>query len=105
MPEIGFTTLVSEISCVVEHAKLPNLIGHCSRCRLHLRLEQMKAFRPMEGRRCDGTQFEWIYLVNYYNLKPSFTQKKSYKILFCKHRMATMVEVFECAVVSKTLFC
>ena len=52
------------------------LYGHCSRSRLHLRLEQMKAFRPMEGRRCDGTQFEWINLVNYYNLKPSFTPKK-----------------------------
>ena len=26
MQELGVTTLVSEISCVVDHAKLPNLV-------------------------------------------------------------------------------
>ena len=35
----------------------------------------MKAFRPLEGRRCDEIQFEWIHLVNYYSRKPSFTLK------------------------------
>ena len=52
--------LVSEISCVVDHAKLPN--SHCSRCWVHLLLEEKKnerqAFRPLEGRRCDEIQFE-----------------------------------------------
>ena len=32
--------LVSEISCVVDHAKLPN--SHCSRCWVHLLLEKKK---------------------------------------------------------------
>ena len=35
----------------------------------------MKAFRPLEGRRCGEIQFEWIHLVNYYSRKPSFTLK------------------------------
>ena len=25
---------------------------------------KMKAFRPLEGRRCGENQFEWIHLVN-----------------------------------------
>ena len=36
----------------------------------------MKAFRLLEGRRCDEIQFEWIhFVVNYYSQKPSFTLK------------------------------
>ena len=35
----------------------------------------MKAFRPLEGRHYEETQFEWIHLVNYYSRKPPFMQK------------------------------
>ena len=40
----------------------------------------MKAFRPLEGRRCDESQFEWIHLVNYYNRKPFFATLDGYDV-------------------------
>ena len=54
---IGVTTLVSEISCAVDHAKLPNLVivtvvGFICFWR------KIKAFRPLEGRHCDEIIFE-----------------------------------------------
>ena len=102
---MGVTTLILEISCVVDHAKLPNVVIVAVVGFIYF-WRQMKAFRPLEGRCYDKIQFEWIHLVNYYTRKPSFTLKSS-KILFCEHRMATMVEVFDGAVgkKKKTLFC
>ena len=69
--KLGVTTLVSEISCVVDHAKLPNLVIVAVVGFIYF-WRKMKAFRPLEGRRCDEIQFEWIHLVNYYNRKPFF---------------------------------
>ena len=59
---LGVTRLVSEISCVVDRAKLTKL-GHCSSSQFHLFLEKTEilTFRPLEGRRCDEIQFEWIH--------------------------------------------
>ena len=59
-----------EISCVIDYDKLPVnfLIVACSGVNYFWR--KMKAFRPLEGRRCDEIQFEWIHLVNYYSRKP-----------------------------------
>ena len=78
MPEMpkksGVTRLVSEISCVVDHAKLPNLVTVAVVGFIYV-WRKMKAFRPLEGRRYDEIQFEWIHLVNYYSRKPSFTLK------------------------------
>ena len=58
--EGGGHTLISEISCVVHHAKLINLeivaaLGSTYYWR------KVKAFRPLEGRRCDEIQFEWSH--------------------------------------------
>ena len=102
--KLGVTTLVSEISCVVDHAKLANLVILAVVGFIYF-WRKMKAFRPLEGRRCGEIQFEWIHLVNYYSRKLSFTLKNRTKSFFCEHRMATMVEVFDGAVVKKTLFC
>ena len=33
----------------------------------------MKAFRPLEERRCGEIQFEWIHVVKYYSRKLSST--------------------------------
>ena len=49
----GVTMLVSEIRCVVHHAKLPNLVIVAVLGFIH--------FCPLEGRRCDEIQFEWIH--------------------------------------------
>ena len=77
MPEmqkqLGVTTLVSEISCVVDRAKLPNLVIVAVVGFIYF---WRKAFQPVAGRRCDEIQFEWIHLVDYYSRKPSFTPKK-----------------------------
>ena len=59
----------------------------------------MKAFQPL-----NEIQFELIHLVNYYSRKPSFKLKivqTPFLFLFCEFRMATMVEVFDSAVVKK----
>ena len=47
---MGVTTLVSEISFVVDRAKLLNF-GHRSRRRVHLLLDKMKVFRPLDHKR------------------------------------------------------
>ena len=76
MPEmhkkLGVTRLVSEISCVVDRAKLPNLVIVAVVGFIYF-WRKMKAFRPLEGRRCGEIQFEWIHVVNYYSRKLSFT--------------------------------
>ena len=62
----------------------------------------MKAFQPL-----DEIQFELIHLVNYYSRKPSFKLKivqTPFLFLFCEFRMATMVEVFDSAMVKKKNF-
>ena len=61
--ELGVTTLVSEIICVVDHAKLPNLVIVAVFDFIFF-LRKMKAFRPLEGRRCGEIQFEWIHVSN-----------------------------------------
>ena len=50
----------SEISCVVEHAKWRNLVIVAVLGFIYF-WRKMKAFRPLEGRRCDEIQFEWIH--------------------------------------------
>ena len=50
--KLGVTTLVSEISYVVDHAKLPNLVI-VAVLKFICFWRKMKAFRPLEGRRCD----------------------------------------------------
>ena len=72
--KLGVTRLVSEISCVVDLAKLPNLVIIAVVGFIYF-WRKMKAFHPLEGRRCGEIQFEWIHLVNYYSRKPSFTLK------------------------------
>ena len=62
--ELGVTTLVSEISCVVDHATLPKLVIVAIVGIIYF-WRKMKAFRPLK--------FEWINLVNYYSRKLSFT--------------------------------
>ena len=56
MPEmqkkLGVTGLVSEISCVVDRAKLPNLVNVAAVGFIYF-WQKMKAFRPLEGRYCD----------------------------------------------------
>ena len=86
---------------LLDYAKLPNLVIvavlgfiYCWR--------KMKAFRPLEGRRCDEIKFEWIHHVDYYSLKPSFTPRIVQNPFFVN--MATMVEVFNGAVVKKKTF-
>ena len=63
----------------------------------------MKAFRPLEGRRGD----ESIWMDPSSKLlqsKTFFHAKTSSKPFFCEPRMATMVEVFDDAVMEKHLF-
>ena len=50
--ELGVTMLVSEISCVVDHAKLSNLVI-VAFARFIYFCRKMKAFQPLEGRHCD----------------------------------------------------
>ena len=57
---------------MVDYAKLPNLVVVAVLGFIYF-WRKMKAFRPLEGRRCDEIQFEWIHLVNYYSRKLSFT--------------------------------
>ena len=63
--KLGVTTLVSEISCVVDHAKLPNLVIVAIVGFIYF-WRKMKAFWPLEGR---------CYDEIYYSRKPSFTLK------------------------------
>ena len=53
----GVTTLVSEISCVVDRAKLPDLVNVAVVGLIYF-WRKMKTFRPVEGRRCDEIPFE-----------------------------------------------
>ena len=76
--ELGVTMLISEISCVVYHAELPNLVI-VAVVRFIYFWRKMKAFRPLEGRCYYGEiQFEWIHLVNYYSRKAFFTLKNNH---------------------------
>ena len=52
--------LVSEISSVVDHAKLPNFIIVASVGYIYF-WRKMKAFGLLEGRCCDEIEFEWIH--------------------------------------------
>ena len=99
---LGVTTLVSEINCVVDHAKLPNLVIVAVVSFIYL-WRKMKAFQPLEEHTGE-IQFEWIHVVDFDSLKPSFTLK-IVQNRFGEHQMATMVEFFAGAVVKKTLFC
>ena len=84
MPEmqkqIRVTMFVSEISCVVDHAKLPNLAIVAVVGFIYF-WKKMKAFRPLEGRRYGEIPFEWIHLVNYYSRKTFFHAKNRPKSL------------------------
>ena len=53
--KLGVTTLVSEISCVVDHAKLPNLVTVAVLGFIYF-WRKMKAFQPLEKRHCDENQ-------------------------------------------------
>ena len=63
MPEtqkkLGVTRLVSEISCVVDRATLPNLVIVAVAGFIYF-WRKMKAFLPLEERCCDEITFEWI---------------------------------------------
>ena len=72
---MGVTRLVSEIRCVVDHAKLPNLVIVAVNSRLHLLSEKNESLAITGRRHCGEIQFEWIHLVNYHSRKPSFTLK------------------------------
>ena len=84
---------------MVDHAKLPNLVIVAVVGFIYF-WRKMKAFRPLEGRRCGEIKFERIQLVNYYSRKPSFTLKIVQNPFFAN----TMVEVFAGAVVKKPHF-
>ena len=58
--KLGVTRLVSEISCVVHNAKLPNLVIVAVLGSIYF-WREMKAFRPLEGRGYDEIRFEWIH--------------------------------------------
>ena len=104
MPEmpknLGVTMLVLKISCVVDNAKLPDLVNVAVLWFIYF-WRKMTAFQPLREDTVMKIQFERIHLVNYYSPGP-FTLKSS-KTLFCKHRMAMMVEVFEGAAVKKSV--
>ena len=61
MPEMqkksGVTTLVSEISCVVDHAKLSNLVIVAIVAFIYF-WRKMKGFRPLEGRALMKIKFD-----------------------------------------------
>ena len=71
--KLWVTTLVSEISCVEDHAKLPHLVIVAVVGFIYFSWRKMKACRPLGGRRYGEMKFEWTQLVNYYGRKPSFT--------------------------------
>ena len=73
--KLWVTTLVSEISCVEDHAKLPHLVIVAVVGFIYFSWRKMKACRPLGGRRYGEMKFEWTQLVNYYSRKPSFTLK------------------------------
>ena len=50
--------VVLEIRCVVDFAKSPNLVIVAVVGFIYF-WREMKAFRPLEGRRCNKIQFEW----------------------------------------------
>ena len=52
MKNWGITTVVWKISCVVDRAKLPNLVSVTVVVFIYF-WRKIKAFRPLEGRRCD----------------------------------------------------
>ena len=54
--KLGVTTLISEISCVVDHAKLPNLVDVALIWFIYF-WRKMKAFQPLEERHCDEIQY------------------------------------------------
>ena len=56
--QIGVTTLVSEISCVIDYATLPISLVNVAVVGFIYFWRKMKAFRPLEGRRYDEIQFE-----------------------------------------------
>ena len=65
--KLGVATRVSEIIKLCGRpAKLPNMVSAAVVGFIYF-WRKMKAFRPLEGRRCDEIQFEWVHLVNYYS--------------------------------------
>ena len=60
------TTLVWEINCVVDHAKLPNLVIVAVVGFIYF-WRKVKAFRPLEGGQCGEIQFEWNHVVGFYS--------------------------------------
>ena len=78
MPEmqnkLGVTTLVSEISCVVDHAKLPNLVIVAIVGFIYF-WKKIKAFRPLEEDTVVKFNLNGIHVVGFYSLKLSFTLK------------------------------
>ena len=74
---MGVTTLISEISFVVDHAKLPNLVNVAIVGFIVKLFDHWKED-------CDEIQFEWIHLLSYYSRK-AFTLKIMQNLfcLFC----------------------
>ena len=72
--KLGVITLVSEISCIVHHAKLPNFVVVAVLGFIYF-LRKMKAFRPLAERRYEDIIFEWIHWVDHFSWKPSFMLK------------------------------
>ena len=58
--KLGVITLVSEISSVVHHAKLPNFVIVAVLGFICF-LKKMKAFRPLAERCYEEIIFEWIH--------------------------------------------
>ena len=58
--KLGVITLVSEISCVVHHAKLPHFVIVAVLGFIYF-LRKMKAFRTLAERRYEEIIFEWIH--------------------------------------------
>ena len=61
--KMGVTALVSDISCtcMVDNAKLPNLVIVAIHRQVHLLLDKNETFQPLEGRHCAEIQLEWIH--------------------------------------------
>ena len=59
--KLGVTTLVSEISCVVDHAKLPHLVIDIAVVGFIYFSEKNESLSTTGRKHCHEIQFEWIH--------------------------------------------
>ena len=82
MKNWGITTVVWKISCVVDRTKLPNLVSVTVVVFIYF-WKKIKAFRPLEGRRCDELNLNGsIQQIRLLQSKTFFHPKKRPKTFF-----------------------